>query len=179
MKQPRRPNSLRLAGYDYAQTGAYFVTAVTQGRLELFGEVVGGVLELNEFGNVAVKTWQGLVRHYDSIVLDTFVVMPNHVHGIIFITQSDTSFANDPVGAGFKPAPTPERRGLSEVVRAFKTFSARTINNLRGTTGVSVWQRGYFDHVIRDEADLENIRTYIATNPLRWQLDRENPARDS
>ena len=176
--QPRRPNSLRLTGYDYAQTGAYFVTAVTQGRLELFGGVVGGVLELNESGKLVEKPWQGLVEHYDSVALDAFVVMPNHVHGIIFINQPDMSSANDPVGAGFKPAPTP-KRGLSEVVRAFKTFSARAINTLRGTPGVPVWQRGYFDHVIRDETDLENVRAYIETNPLRWHLDRENLTHDS
>ena len=154
------------------------MTAVTQDRRMLFGRVVDETVELNEFGKVVEETWQGLVEHYDDIALDTFVVMPNHVHAIVFITQPDRSSANDPVGAGLKPAPTP-KHGLSEIMRAFKTFSARAVNTLRGTPGVSVWQRGYFDHVVRNETDLENVRTYIATNPSRWQLDRENLAHDS
>lgn len=174
MKQPRRPNSLRLTGYDYRQAGAYFVTTVTQDRQMLFGRVVGETLELNEFGKSLEKTWQGLAAHYDSVSLDTFVVMPNHVHGIIFIDIPDGFSANDPVGAGLKPAPTP-KHGLSEIMRAFKSFSARAVNGLRGTPGVPIWQRGYFDHVIRTEADLENIRAYIETNPSRWHLDKEKP----
>ncbi|WP_232280630.1 transposase [Chloroflexus aggregans] len=95
--------------------------------------------------------------------MDAFVVMPNHVHGIVVI-----------VGAGLKPAPTTTRHGLPEIVRQFKTFSARRINEMRGTPGVSVWQRNDDEHIIRNEESLNCIREYIANNPLKWQLEREN-----
>jgi REP element-mobilizing transposase RayT len=102
------------------------------------------------------------------VELDTFVVMPNHVHGIIVLTE--------PAGAGLKPAPT-KKPPLSEIIRAFKTFSSRRINALRDMPGISTWQRNYYEHVIRDEDVLSRVREYIATNPLRWELDRENPQR--
>ena len=94
--------------------------------------------------------------------------MPNHVHGIIIIRD---------VGAGSEPAPTTKRHGLPEIVRQFKTFSARRINRRRGTPGQPVWQRNYYEHIIRHEESLNRIRDYILTNPLRWNLDRENPNR--
>ncbi len=98
------------------------------------------------------------------------MVMPNHVHGVVL-------FRND-AGAGLKPAPTQNiRQPLSEIVRAFKTFSARGINILRHSPGVPVWQRNYYEHVIRDDEELNRIREYISTNPVRWHLDRENPDR--
>jgi putative transposase len=100
--------------------------------------------------------------------------MPNHFHGIIIITEGNM------VGAGLKPAPTLEqhgkRHGLSEIVRAFKTFSARRINALRDNPGCPVWQRNYYEHVVRNDNDLANIRQYIAHNPLKWDLDENNPA---
>ena len=98
--------------------------------------------------------------------------MPNHFHGLVII-QSDPAV----VGEGFKPSPTAIRRhGLPEIARAFKTFSARRINALRGTPGQRLWQRSYHDRIVRNEAELNRLRKYIATNPLRWHLDQENPA---
>jgi putative transposase len=102
--------------------------------------------------------------------MDTFVVMPNRIHGIIFLKD---------VGAGFKPAPTScrgQRYALPEIIRAFKTFSSRKINKWREMPGTPVWQRNYYEHVIRKDESLDRIREYIVTNPLRWLLDRENPA---
>ncbi len=98
--------------------------------------------------------------------------MPNHVHGIIFFEEWV-----EPVGAGLKPAPTTpiKRHGLSEIVRAFKSFSARRINESRRMPGISVWQRNYFERVIRDEDKLNCIREYIIYNPLKWDLDNDNP----
>jgi REP element-mobilizing transposase RayT len=151
-------------GYDYTQPGAYFVTICTRDRVCLFGEVVGGQMQLNELGRLVEWTWQDLSNHVANIVLDAFVVMPNHVHGIIII-----------VGAGSEPAPTTKQYGLPEIVRQFKTFSALRINEQRGTPGAPVWQRNYYEHIIRTEDSLARIREYIAGNPLRWHLDRENP----
>jgi REP element-mobilizing transposase RayT len=167
-----RPNrrSIRLKGYDYTQPGAYFITIVTQNRACLFGKVVDGEMRLNEFGKIVEFTWYDLVNHGVGIELDAFVVMPNHVHGIVII-------ADDPVGAGSEPAPTlgRKRHGLPEIVRQFKTFSARRINEHRKTPGAVVWQRNYYEHIIRSDESLNRIRQYIVENPLRWAFDRENP----
>ena len=278
--------SIRLRGYDYSQPGAYFITVCTHDRACMFGEVVDGEMQLNEYGQIVRDAWDDLPNHYAGVTLDAFVIMPNHVHGIIVLTGSparadgvtlgatfetvsmgmatgsmavdsaagtdsvrtDTAAGADVanagvagagmvvVGAGFKPAPTtpptiiaapadaapapttpptiaaapadaapapttpptiiaapadaapasasagnpmPDHARpvpLSEVVRAFKTFSARRINKRRNTQGVPVWQRNYYEHIVRDEKSLNRIREYIANNPLRWTMDRENRA---
>jgi REP element-mobilizing transposase RayT len=158
--------SIRLKGYDYSQPGAYFVTICTQKKLHVFGEVVDGKIALNEIGKIAKSVWLDLPRHYFNIELDAFVTMPNHVHGIVFI-----------VGAGLKPAPTDvtKHHSLPEIVRGVKTFSSRRINEMRAIPGIPLWQRNYYEHIIRDENELNRIREYIINNPLQWQFDRENP----
>ncbi|MBC7234050.1 MAG: transposase [Chloroflexi bacterium] len=193
----QRRRSIRLKGYDYSQSGAYFVTICVQDRTCLFGEVINGEMRLNEWGQVVQAAWQDLPNHLSHVQLDEFVVMPNHVHGIIMITDDA-----DHVGAGSKPTlragskPTPraglepaptttttvctdadtrKRHGLPEIVRQFKTFSARRINECRHTPGSPVWQRNYYEHVIRDEEDLQRIRQYIVDNPANWAKDEDNP----
>ena len=173
----RRRYSLRLKGFDYAQLGAYFITICTRNRECFLGNVEDGKMSLSDAGRLANAVWKQLPRHYPHIQLDTYVIMPNHVHGVVFIVGMD----NDPVGAGLKPAPTPNadfnkaRHGLPEIVRAFKTFSARRINVFRGTVGAPVWQRNYYEHVIRNDESLNRIRQYIMDNPSRWHEDPENP----
>lgn len=163
--RPQR-RSIRLRDYDYAQAGAYFVTIVTTDRTCLFGEIVLGEMRPNQFGRIVETTWTELLNHYAGVEHDVFVVMPNHIHGIVVLSRSGDS----DVGAGFKPA-----RALSEIVRGFKTFSARRINEIRTSRGVSVWQRNYYEHVVRGGDELVRIRGYVANNPLQWELDRENP----
>ena len=137
--------SIRLKGYDYAQPGAYFVTICTQNRECLFGEVVDGAMRLNALGEIVQRTWCDLPNHVDGVVLDALVVMPNHVHGIIMIVGAGSKPA-PPEFASTEPVPTtpapPEfapsstsakRQGLPEIVRQFKTFSARRIAALRCT----------------------------------------------
>jgi putative transposase len=160
----------RLRDYDYSQPGAYFITICTKNRRFLFGEIENDLMSINDYGEIVRLSWLDLPQHYANVQLDTFVIMPNHIHGIIFLED---------VGAGFKPAPTgsgSKRYPLSEIVRAFKTFSSRHINKLRNMPGTSVWQRNYYEHVIRRDEVLNKIRQYIEFNPLRWTLDRENPA---
>ena len=182
-ERPRR-RSIRLPDYDYAQAGAYFVTIVTKDRACLFGEIVGGEMRLNGFGRIVQAVWDGLPSHYPGVECDEFVVMPNHVHGILLLNVG-AGFKSALTGmppytaatrAGFKPAPTSHR--LPEIVRGFKSFSARAVNAARGTLGVPVWQRNYYEHVVRGEAELNCIREYIASNPLQWEIDRENPNRN-
>lgn len=164
-------HSIRLKGFDYAKSGAYFVTICTHNRACLFGDEVQGEIRLNGAGQLVQSVWEGLPDHYSHIEMDAFVIMPNHVHGIIWLRGSNNARS---VRAGLKPAPT-VRHGLPEIVRAFKTFSARQINAMRGTFGTSVWQRNYFEHIIRNDETLQFIRKYIADNPARWAEDAENP----
>lgn len=168
---PRRKN-LRLRGYDYAQAGFYFVTVCAQDRICLLGEIIDGVMQLNSQGALVEQAWLDLPNHYPHVELDQFVAMPNHFHGILILT----------VGAGFKLAPTTDsnpvptkRHGLPEIVRAFKSFSARRINELRQTPGVSIWQRNYYEHVIRDDADYQRIAEYVVNNPAKWTEDSLHP----
>jgi putative transposase len=190
--------SIRLHGYEYSRAGAYFITVCTRGRQCILGDVVDGEMSLNKAGRAVQAAWRDLPNHYPHIELDAFVVMPNHVHAIIVLVD-ETGHAD--VGAGFslngtgrssqapqrcqgdsvcvgKPAPTPKasrRHGLPEIVRGFKTFAARCINRMRGTPGRPVWQRNYYEHIIRNDREWNAVRLYIRDNPQHWDLDRENP----
>ena len=168
--------SIRLKGYDYSKNGAYFVTICSHNHECIFGRISNGKMRLNSYGEIVQKCWDDLPNHYLNIKLDVFVIMPDHVHGIIFVENDPDYYA----GAGFKPAPTRGSKltkihGLPEVVRAFKTFSSRRINEHRNTLGLRVWQRSFIDRVIRNENELARRREYIMNNPLKWELDRENP----
>ena len=132
-------------------------------------------MALNKYGKNVRFTWDDLPNHVRNIEPDEFIVMPNHIHGIINIVSLD---AND-VGAGSEPAPTIKHYALPEIVRQLKTFSAMRINELRHTAGVPVWQRNYYEHVIRGENELTRIREYIAGNPLEWDSDEYNPIHTS
>ena len=164
--------SIRLSGYDYSQKGIYFVTVCTQNREHLFGKIENGEMQMNDAGRMVEFTWFDLPNHNSHIVLDEFVVMPDHVHGVILITDGN---ADVDVGAGSEPAPTEptptERHPLSEIVRQFKTFSAKRVNQIRGITGIPVWQRDYYEHIIRNDAELDHVRQYIANNPAKWDYE--------
>jgi REP element-mobilizing transposase RayT len=192
--------SIRLPGYDYTRAGVYSITIVTRGREEFFGAVVDGEMKLNQCGQIVDHAWQDLPNHYPHVELDVFCIMPNHVHGIIILKDDDAG-----VGAGLRPAPTrpaptrpapteptparpaptgptpagpaPTRHSLFEIVRAFKSFSARRINALQASHGTPVWQRNYYEHIIRNNEDYLAKSNYILDNPLNWEKDDENPNR--
>jgi len=179
---PQR-RTLRLKGYDYSQAGAYFVTICVHGRKCLFGDVIMSEMKVNELGRIVQAAWDDLPVHYPHVAMGAFVVMPNHVHGVVVLRGDDERVGAGFVRAGLKPAPTATartsagvRHGLPEVVRGFKTFSARRINEFRKTAGVPVWQRNYYEHVIRDEADYNRIAEYIGNNPRQWAEDSLHPA---
>ena len=167
-KHARR--SIRLWGYEYTQSGAYFITICTQNRDCLFGEVVKGIMNANEIGQMIQSVWDELPQHYPGMDVDAFVVMPNHIHGIILLTPDKTG---QPQGV----APT---MSLMDVVHRFKSLTTA-----RYRQGVvqrrwqpfpgRLWQRNYYEHIIRHEEALNRAREYIVLNPLRWYLDRENP----
>jgi REP element-mobilizing transposase RayT len=120
---------------------------------------------LNSYGKVARNCWYDLPKHYLNCSLDSFVVVPNHVHGLIVIHSEKI------VGNGLKPFPT---HSLSEIIRGFKTFSSRRINEEMIRNNKLRWQKSFYDHVIRNDRSLDNLRQYIMNNPLRWELDIEN-----
>ena len=178
-KQHRR--SIRLKGYDYSQAGAYYVTIVTWQREHLFGEVINGEMILNELGQIARSEWfkTAELRPYVELIDDEFVIMPNHGHGIIWIADAG-------VGAVRRTAPTlmdtpftmPEKQvapgSLGAIVRAYKSAVTYAINAARDTRGLPVWQRNYYEHVIRNEQDYQAKRDYILSNPANWGNDDEN-----
>ncbi|MCK9357902.1 MAG: transposase [Dehalococcoidia bacterium] len=158
----------RLSSFDYTQAGAYFVTVCTAGRQCLFGDVVGGSMQPNECGRAVADTWMGLPVHYRRVTVHAFSLMPNHVHGVLMLCDA-------PDEAPAEGRNAREDCGLPEIVRAFKSFSAREVNRIRQSQGEAVWQRSYYEHVIRSEESLCRISQYIADNPMQWMLDSENP----
>lgn len=181
----RRRRSLRLEDYDYARTGAYFVTICARNWECLFGEVVQERMVLNEYGGIVHREWARSAEIRNEIELDEFVVMPNHLHGIVFIVRDGTNVKFGSVGATgrspLQPRNTepcgPRSKSLGSFIAGFKSAATRRINTWRGAPGVPVWQRNYYDHIIRNDDELHRIREYIMKNPHRWAMDAENPDR--
>lgn len=168
MKPPRHRKSNRLKEYNYSQAGCYFITICTKDREELFGEVINGGMILNQLGKIVEKQLLWLANQYIYIELDSFVVMPNHVHAIIMICDIST------VGTGrdLSLPPDTKIKSLSELIGAFKTTSSKVIH-LNGHEHF-LWQRSFYDHIIYHEIELIKIRDYIINNPSKWELDRNN-----
>ncbi len=170
--------SIRLRGYDYTQAGAYFVTIVAHERACLFGEIIDGVMHLNDAGRMVDAAWTALPQRFPAIELDAWITMPNHLHGIIVVGATlvvAPDAVDVPDRAGTSPAPT-----LGDIVGAFKSITTHAyIQGVhhRGWQPFNqrVWHRNYFEHIIRNEHDLNRIREYIVHNPLKWALDSEYP----
>jgi len=165
--------SIRLPWYDYSQDGWYYVTLCVLGKKCILGKFTDGQIQLYQYGRIVEDCWKWLAKQYHYVHLDQYVVMPNHLHGIIII-RTDGSCRR----GGSRTAPTkdvPKYKPLSRLVGAFKTVSTKQVNLIRNTPGHKLWQRNYYEHIIRDEEELYNIRQYIAENPANWQKDEENP----
>ncbi len=172
--------SIRLRAYDYAQSGAYLVTICAHQRRCLFGEIANGEMQLSPYGEIVREEWfrSAEIRREIELYPEEFVVMPNHIHGIIWIVEyGGPNDSQERVGATGRSPRGPPPRSLASFIAGFKSAATRRINALRGTPGAPVWQRNYYEHIIRDELALHHIRDYIATNPARWATDRENPNR--
>ena len=163
---PRR-HYPRLRQYDYSRQGDYFITICTKNNLCLFGEITRNKMILNQFGEAVKTVWQELPLHYPEVKNDIFIIMPNHFHGIVSIRRNWRS--------GQRPDPTIKQQPLSEIVRAFKSYSSREVNKIRNTSGIVTWQRSFYEHVIRDETEYRQIGEYILFNPAKWKFDRNNP----
>jgi REP element-mobilizing transposase RayT len=161
--------SIRLPKYDYAQEGAYFITVVTKNRNCLFGQISEGIICLNPFGNIVSQVWESIPKHHPKTVVHPFIIMPNHIHGIINIVRARRAVPLHQSEEFGKPVPG----SIPTIVRSFKSESTRRINVFRNTPGAKVWQRNYYEHVIRGEKDYESIYEYILTNPQNWLKDNE------
>jgi putative transposase len=198
-----RVNTMRIVGRDYAQAGAYFVTTCTHQRQRLFGRVKDGQMILSDYGRCVRNAWDALPQRFPNVDLDEFVIMPDHVHGIVTLTISTPLRPNVSVGAGSpRPAPTtdpavrhppapargvgvprknlpavavpssdpdPEAATLGQVIAHFKYAATRSINAIRGCVGVPVFQRGYHEHIVRDDSEWRRIGWYIGQNPGKWR----------
>ncbi len=172
--------TIRIRGYDYTLPGAYFVTLCTQDREYLYGVVAEDEMLLNDLGKIVQEEWRKTPFIRPDVELDTFIIMPNHLHGIIMIHERATAVRNDkethlakPRAASDGPRGAPSG-SLGAIVGQFKSASARRINRTRSTPGSAVWQRGFYEHVIRSEESLARIREYIAGNPAKWAEDEYN-----
>ena len=173
--------SPRLPHYNYGQSGAYFVTVCVKGRERVLGEVVGEDMQLSMAGKIVKEVWDKIPEHYAHVEIGEFMVMPNHVHGIVWITEEEERTnigAENNVRAQHAAAPLPKQNhphvkpgSLGAIVRSFKSAATRKINLQRGTIVSPFWQRGYHEHIIRDDEDLLTHREYILNNPLKWALD--------
>ena len=164
--------SIRLPGYDYSQNGAYFITICIQDKESLFGEIADGEMKLNEFGNIVHDIWKSLPKRF-SVMLDAFQIMPNHIHMIIQTVGAPLVVAHSS-RAGIKPAPT-----VGDIIGAYKSLTThKYIMGVKNDGWKSfekrLWQRNYYEHIIRDDGDLQRIREYIKSNPNNWEMDKLN-----
>ena len=171
--------SIRLTGYDYASTGAYFVTICTHNRECLFGEITDGAMCTNSLGQIVSSEWLLTDALRREITLDAYVVMPNHFHAIVVTTAPTGRSSGHPASGGaHSRAPLQRRpRSLASLMAGFKASVTTRINAVRESPGTPVWQRNYYEHVIRSETDLVRLREYIAANPARWPEDENHPHR--
>jgi putative transposase len=187
--------SIRLKGFDYSQSGAYFVTVCAENGESLFGEVQNGKMILNDAGRMIERVWNEMPMHYSGVDVDEFIGMPNHVHGIVIIVgatprgcpenygcpnETIKSVQAQVSGQAQGPAPTGSM-SLGDVVHRFKSYTTACYR--KGVRELmwqpfygKLWQRYYYEHIIRDGNELTRIREYIIQNPLQWALDRENPS---
>jgi REP element-mobilizing transposase RayT len=186
-KPPRRKPS-RLGGYDYSQPGGYFVTLVTHQRTCVFGDIIDGEMRLNTVGKIVQEEWIRSAQIRSEVMLDEFIIMPNHFHAILFILDKNNrkhnflEFQPQVRATGRSPQPGSERprgpapRSLGAFIAGFKSSVTKRVNRMNNTPGSPLWQRNYFDRVIRDEDELDHIRKYIWNNPHQWEEDEENPS---
>ena len=176
--------SIRLRGYDYSQAGAYFVTVCTRNRECLFGEIINGEMQLNDAGRMVRHWYRELERKFSDIECDTFVCMPNHVHFIVVNVGADLRVRPD-IDAGNQQDEHIEQgehigSPLQRVVQWFKTMSTNEYIRCVKQCGWppfpgKLWQRNYYEHIIRNDENLNHIRQYIIDNPAKWNVDRDNP----
>lgn len=168
---------VRLRDYDYSKSGYYFITICTKNRKEWFGKAGSRIMCLNEFGEIARDLWVEIPTHFKEIGIDEFSVMPNHIHGILIIEEGMVGNAymrSHQRNAFMHSLQDKTKMLLPKIIQQYKSSVTRKINSMQKDSRFD-WQKSFYDHVIRSERSLESIREYIQNNPLKWDLDRENP----
>jgi len=171
----------RLKNYNYNNDGMYFITSCAQGRIEYFGKIKNEKMEYSKYGNIILKFWQEIPNHYKNVFLDEYIIMPNHIHGIVVIDSTvnlnSNKIATKTVGTAHCAVPTVDNSKnyglLSKIIKSFKEISLKTIRRDFNDYEFK-WQRSFHDHIIRDEKSLQKIRRYIYYNPAGWEMDRNN-----
>jgi putative transposase len=157
----RKPT--RLKEYDYSTPAYYFVTICTNNKIELFCDVINDKIKLNNLGIIIDDKWKQIPVHYPHVELDSYCIMPHHLHGIIILNHVGES------------SPLPYTPTLGQIIGYFKYQSTKDINNLTKSPGKKIWQRSFYDRIIRDEKELYRIRKYIEQNPIKWEIEMEHP----
>ena len=167
-KLPKR-KQIRLNDYDYSQNGYYFVTVCIYGRKHLLGNIIEAKTHLNALGEIVKFTWEDLINHND-VILHEYVIMPDHIHGIMEICGRERSAT--------VPQKPHKRTGIPEIMRQFKTFSSKRINEYLKRNGLEpfptgkLWQKSYYDHIIRNEQDYITRVEYMINNPIKWEFEK-------
>ena len=177
-KPHQNRKSFRLPNYDYTQEGAYFLTMITANRELLFGDVVLGEISLSPIGNIVKDVWQSIPAHFPHASVDDFVIMPNHIHGIIKLVGARLVGARhavplQPTNHNVEQFGKPISGSIPTIIRSFKSEVTHRVNILRQTPGAKLWQRNYYEHVIRNEKDFQALLEYIHLNPLNWRDDEK------
>jgi len=175
-KNQYRTHTTRLENYDYSQGGYYFITICTDNKKLFFGNIKNGKMELNEIGEIVSNFYQQIPKHFSNIKIDKYVIMPNHIHDIIVINNSRDE-AVPRLYQGKYPQLSkisPKAASLPVVIGSFKSICTKRINQSSPYINFK-WQTGYYDHIIRNEQDYNNIWDYIDYNPDKWMWDRNNP----
>lgn len=179
MKYRRR--SIRLKGYDYTNSGAYYITICTYNKKQLFGQIVDGKMCLNLYGQIVEYKWNNIEKHFKNAHLDVFQIMPDHLHGIIMLDGRGNVGAKHSkkiidikyvlLDKNASPLQRPcgtKPQSISAIIQNFSSISTRKINQIRKTPGEKLWQRNYYERIIHNNQELNAIRGYIIYNPLNW-----------
>ena len=175
-KNQYRVESARLKEWDYSSPWWYYVTINTKNHVEYFGRVVNSKMRINEVGKVAENCWLEIPNHFANVELDYFVIMPNHVHGIIIINPECRDVAcnvSTEQQNNFMSKISPNKNTLSVIVRSFKSAVSKLVHQKLDNN--FAWQQRYYDRIIRNEKELYHIRKYIELNPMKWELEKEMP----
>lgn len=185
--QKHHRRSIRLKNYDYSWTGAYYVTIVTWHRDILFGKIANGEMKLNKAGKIVLAELLELPKRLRVVELGAFIIMPNHIHVIIFIRDEEyRPLPNELVGnillqnltdasTPSEPPRGPKPASLGAIIGQFKSRATRRLWEIPILHSTPIWQRNYYEHIIRDEVDFKNKTEYIEANPSLWDEDEENP----
>jgi putative transposase len=189
--EPQVPDrqSIRLRVYDYSQPGMYYVTLCAHGKKCVFGEAIGGCVGLSVVGDVVRQCWQQIPDHFPHVELDEYVIMPNHIHGILVVKQAEgrgecetSRHFRQKRAWHAKPLQEaqfghPMSRTIGTIMGSFKSATTKEVRRKTGETDMMLWQRNYYEHIIKSQSGLDHIRRYIAENPANWGADEENPVK--